>query len=49
MAEPIKRKIPAWLLGLAIAALVFIAVLFLFSALGIGDDPVVESLSTLLR
>ena len=49
MAEPTKRRIPAWLLGLAIAAVVFVAVFILFSALGFGDDPVVDSLGPIWR
>ncbi len=44
-----KRKLPAWLVGLMIAAVVFAAVLLIFSALGFGDDPVVESVATLFR
>lgn len=42
-----KRKIPAWLAGLAIAIVVFVAVLLVFNALGYGDDPVVEGLGFL--
>lgn len=44
-----KRKLPAWLVGLLIAAVVFAAVLVIFSALGFGDDPVVESVAGQLR
>ena len=40
-----NRRLPAWLVGLMIAAVVTLAVLLLFSALGFGDDPVVESLA----
>lgn len=39
-----RKKVPAWLLGLIVAVFVFAAVLLLFSALGFGDDPVVDSL-----
>lgn len=42
-----RRKLPPWALGLVIAVFVFAAVLFLLSALGYGDDPVVESLGAL--
>lgn len=44
-----QKKLPPWLLGLIIAVLVFAAVLVLFSLLGYGDDPVVESAGPLLR
>ena len=44
-----KRRVPAWLLGLLIAAVIFVAVLLLFSALGFGDDPVVEGLTRAAR
>ena len=37
-----SRPIPAWLMGLIIAALLFIIGFFVFSALGFGDDPVIE-------
>jgi hypothetical protein len=33
---------PAWLVGLIIAAVLFIVGFFVFSALGFGDDPVIE-------
>ena len=33
---------PAWLIGLIIAALLFIIGFFVFTALGFGDDPVIE-------
>lgn len=42
-----KKRPPAWVVGLVIAAVVFAAVLLLFSALGFGDDPVVESVAAL--
>lgn len=38
-------KIPAWLLGLILAIVVFVVVILVFNALGYGDDPVVEGLS----
>lgn len=34
-----RRRIPPWLLGLFIAILVFVAVVFLAMAFGYGDDP----------
>lgn len=43
-----RKKIAPWLLGLIIAVFVFAAVLVLFSVLGFGDDPVVESARSLL-
>lgn len=43
-----SRRMPAWLLGLLIAVVVFVVVLVVFSALGYGDDPVLESASTFL-
>lgn len=43
MARHTKR-LPAWLLGLIIAALVFALVLIISGALGVGDDPVVGGL-----
>jgi hypothetical protein len=48
MSEEGKRKLPAWLLGLIIAVFVFAAVLLLFSALGFGDDPVVDSIGSMV-
>jgi len=40
-----ERKMPPWLLGLLIAIVVFAVVIATFSLVGIGDDPVIESLS----
>lgn len=42
-----SKKLPGWLLGLIIAIFVFAAALLLFSILGYGDDPVVESVAVL--
>lgn len=44
-----KKQLPAWVLGLIIAAVVFAVALLVFAALGFGDDPVVESLIALRR
>jgi hypothetical protein len=44
-----RKRLPAWLLGLIIAVVVSVVALFVFSALGFGDDPVVESLAALSR
>ncbi len=44
-----QRKLPPWLLGFIIAVVVFVAALVVFSLLGYGDDPVVESAGSLLR
>jgi hypothetical protein len=41
-----RKRTPAWLVGLVIAVLVFIAVLVAINALGYGDNPVLESLSS---
>lgn len=40
-----ERRLPPWLLGLLIAVVVFAVVIATFSLLGIGDDPVIESLA----
>lgn len=40
-----RKSIPAWIMGLIIAAVVFALVLVLFNLLGFGDDPVVEGLA----
>ena len=37
-----KRQLPAWLVGMVIAAVVFVVVLLVFRALGFGDNPVVD-------
>jgi heme/copper-type cytochrome/quinol oxidase subunit 4 len=42
------RRLPAWLVGLLIAVVVTLVAFLLFSALGFGDDPVVESLAIIL-
>lgn len=42
-----RERMPAWLLGLVIAALVFAGALLLFNLLGYGDDPVVDSIGAL--
>lgn len=44
-----QRKLSPWLLGLIIAVVLFAAALVVFSLLGYGDDPVVESAGSLLR
>lgn len=41
------RQPPAWLVGLAIAVVIFAVALLVFSALGFGDDPVVESVAAI--
>lgn len=43
-----RRKLPPWALGLVIAIFVFAAALLVLSALGYGDDPVVDSLGALV-
>lgn len=47
MAKHTKR-LPPWLLGMIIAAVVSLAALYLIFALGFGDDPVVENLGLIL-
>jgi hypothetical protein len=41
------NKVPAWLAGLILALVIFVAVALLLNVLGYGDDPVVEGLSSL--
>lgn len=41
-----KKRMPAWVLGLVIAVVIFALVLVVFAGLGIGDDPVIEGLQT---
>lgn len=36
-----KSSLPAWLLGLIIATVLFVIGFFVFGALGFGDDPVI--------
>ncbi len=38
-----KRQMPAWLLGMIIAAVLFAIGVVIFQALGFGDNPVLES------
>lgn len=39
-----KRQLPAWLLGLIIAAALFVIGLWAFTLFGFGDDPVIEQI-----
>lgn len=39
-----KRQIPSWLLGLIIAAALFVIGLWAFTLFGFGDDPVIEQI-----
>lgn len=45
--EPTRdtRRIPAWLLGLVIAVVIFAVVLVVVNLLGFGDDPIVDGLA----
>lgn len=43
--EAPKKKVPAWLMGLFFAVIVFIIVLLVVNALGYGDDPSVGALA----
>lgn len=47
MAEN-DRRLPAWLLGLLIAIIVFTALFFLAIAFGYGDAPSIDGVGTLL-
>lgn len=38
----VRRQLPAWLLGLIIAVILFGLGILVFSALGFGDNPVLE-------
>ena len=38
-----KRQMPAWLMGMIIAAVLFVIGVLVFQALGFGDNPVLES------
>ncbi|MGB7859320.1 MAG: hypothetical protein WBM90_02355 [Acidimicrobiia bacterium] len=40
-----RRQMPAWLLGLLIAAVLFVIAIVLFQALGFGDNPVLEDVA----
>lgn len=40
--ESDERQLPAWLLGLIIAVVLFVIGIFVFGALGFGDNPVLE-------
>jgi len=44
-----KRRLPAWLLGLIIAAVLFGIGIFVFQALGFGDNPVVGDVAATLH
>jgi antibiotic biosynthesis monooxygenase (ABM) superfamily enzyme len=41
---PEKKKLPAWLLGLIIALVIFAIVLVVANLLGFGDDPAIGAL-----
>ena len=43
MSEPGRPRFPAWFVGMLVAVVVFVAALWLFSVLGYGDDPVIDS------
>lgn len=43
----LKSRLPPWLLGLILAAILFVAALVLANFLGFGDDPVVGGLASL--
>lgn len=41
-----KKKLPAWLVGLLIAIVVFAVVLVVANLLGYGDDPAIGAVAT---
>lgn len=45
--RPVRRKLPAWLVGFLVAAVIFVVVLLVSRFLGFGDDPVVEGAKAL--
>lgn len=44
----IKNRTPAWLIGLAIAIVVFGVVILVANLVGYGDDPSIGALSTVI-
>lgn len=44
-----RRQVPAWLLGLVIAGVLFGVGLIVFQALGFGDNPVLGDTAATLR
>lgn len=40
-----RRPLPAWLVGMVVAVLVFALILIVTALLGFGDDPVIEGLA----
>jgi hypothetical protein len=43
----LKRRLPPWLVGLILAAVLFTVALLLANVLGFGDDPVVGGLASI--
>jgi antibiotic biosynthesis monooxygenase (ABM) superfamily enzyme len=43
--EPARKQLPAWLVGLLIAVVVFVVVLVVANLLGFGDDPAIGAAS----
>lgn len=44
-----KKRIPAWALGLIIAAVLFGIGIIVFQALGFGDNPVIGETAATIR
>jgi len=44
-----KRRLPAWLLGLIIAVVLFAIGVVIFQALGFGDNPVLGARAATIR
>lgn len=45
---PTKKKMPAWLIGLIIAIVIFAVVLVFANILGFGDDPAIGATAPIL-
>ena len=41
MNNPDRKRAPTWLIGLGIAIVLFVALVFAAGLLGFGDDPVI--------
>jgi high-affinity Fe2+/Pb2+ permease len=46
VTEKKKKPLPPWLVGLILAAVIAVVVLWAFTLLGFGDNPVLESAVT---
>ena len=50
MSEPrhLKQRAPAWLIGLAIAVVIFAVVIVVANLVGYGDDPSIGALGIIV-